>query len=581
MKKMNTISISILALVLLLFLSACTSRPSEYVGKVNNRFITQEEYMVAQRNQFESYVLRTGLPPNDPARREISDRAFNNLVEGIIFQEQLREHRITVNQREVLDTLMTNIPDEILNSRHFQEDGQFDHQKYRSSLLDNDPIDLSWLIEYYSDIYVPMAKLKQRVIDNYKIPDRELQNEYQVYNSAADASIIWIQPESFKDFIIHDREIREYYNEHRADFLAQPHTKLEYIIFPLLPGSADSLATKTKVDSVYAELQDDTPFPILAGIVSDAQTSVNRGEMPFVELNEFPSRIRNALDGLNEEEYTRPFAVQDGWVIYQLMARTRNLVKLREIFIQHKASERTRDQLYERIVNIRELASEIGLPNAAYEYDLQLHSSDIVTPDDPYLPILGKSDRIIERAVNTEPGTIFEPVFHNQLQAYVLISVIESQSLEYRPLHDVYDEIKEIITRERQKELARIIGNTYYKDYNYNRIIQEAEREGFRVFHYDRFNIDTYFPPTDPIHIARAMFITGKDRSVARPIETDEGVFIPVIHRLYQADVRAMTSTDREELRERIVRDQKDELFIDWLKEKIDNARVRDWRHRL
>src|SRR5690554_2033240 len=179
MKKMNTISISILALVLLLFLSACTSRPSEYVGKVNNRFITQEEYMVAQRNQFESYVLRTGLPPNDPARREISDRAFNNLVEGIIFQEQLREHRITVNQREVLDTLMTNIPDEILNSRHFQEDGQFDHQKYRSSLLDNDPIDLSWLIEYYSDIYVPMAKLKQRVIDNYKIPDRELQNEYQ------------------------------------------------------------------------------------------------------------------------------------------------------------------------------------------------------------------------------------------------------------------------------------------------------------------------------------------------------------------------------------------------------------------
>src|SRR5690554_3572752 len=303
--------------------------------------------------------------------------------------------------------------------------------------------------------------------------------------------------------------------------------------------------------------------------------------MPFVELNEFPSRIRNALDGLNEEEYTRPFAVQDGWVIYQLMARTRNLVKLREIFIQHKASERTRDQLYERIVNIRELASEIGLPNAAYEYDLQLHSSDIVTPDDPYLPILGKSDRIIERAVNTEPGTIFEPVFHNQLQAYVLISVIESQSLEYRPLHDVYDEIKEIITRERQKELARIIGNTYYKDYNYNRIIQEAEREGFRVFHYDRFNIDTYFPPTDPIHIARAMFITGKDRSVARPIETDEGVFIPVIHRLYQADVRAMTSTDREELRERIVRDQKDELFIDWLKEKIDNARVRDWRHRL
>jgi hypothetical protein len=537
--------------------------------------------MIAQRNQFESYVLRTGLPPDDIARKEISDRAFHNLVEGIIFQEQLREHRITVSQREVLDTLLSNVPDVILDSRHFQEDGRFDHQKYRSSLLDNDPIDLSWLIEYYSDIYVPMEKLKQRVIDNHEIIDRELENEYLVYNSVANVSIIWIQPESFKDFIIHDREIREYYNEHRIDFLAQPYTKIDYIIFPLLPSSTDSLTTKTKIDSVYTELQDSTSFPILAGIVSDSQTSVNRGEMPFVELNEFPSRIRAALDSLNEDEYTRPFAVQDGWVIYQLMTRTRNLVKLREIFIQHKASERTRDQLYERIVNMRELATEIGLPNTAYEYDLQLHTSDIITPDDPYLPILGKSDRIIERAINSEPGTIFEPVFHNQLQAFVLISVVESQSLDYKPLHDVYDEIKEIIIRERQRELARIIGDTYYKDHSYNRIIQEAEREGFPVFHFDRFNHSTYFSPTDPINIARAIFISGKDRSVARPVETDEGVFIPVVHQLYPANVRAMTPADREELRERILREQKEELFIDWLNDKIDNARVRDWRHRL
>jgi len=581
MKKMNRQIVVISVLALLILLSACTSRPSEYVGKVNNRPITQEEYMIAQRNQFESYVLRTGLPPDDFARKEISDRAFHNLVEGIIFQEQLREHRITVSQREVLDTLLSNVPDVILDSRHFQEDGRFDHQKYRSSLLDNDPIDLSWLIEYYSDIYVPMEKLKQRVIDNHEIIDRELENEYLVYNSVANVSIIWIQPESFKDFIIHDREIREYYNEHRTDFLAQPYTKIDYIIFPLLPSSTDSLTTKTKIDSVYTELQDSTSFPILAGIVSDSQTSVNRGEMPFVELNEFPSRIRAALDSLNEDEYTRPFAVQDGWVIYQLMTRTRNLVKLREIFIQHKASERTRDQLYERIVNMRELATEIGLPNTAYEYDLQLHTSDIITPDDPYLPILGKSDRIIERAINSEPGTIFEPVFHNQLQAFVLISVVESQSLDYKPLHDVYDEIKEIIIRERQRELARIIGDTYYKDHSYNRIIQEAEREGFPVFHFDRFNHSTYFSPTDPINIARAIFISGKDRSVARPVETDEGVFIPVVHQLYPANVRAMTPADREELRERILREQKEELFIDWLNDKIDNARVRDWRHRL
>lgn len=576
-KYISVILITFSAIVMILS-SGCTTSPGNYAGRVNDRYITYEEYMVAMRNQFESHVLNTGLPPNETVRKELSDRAFNNIVEGIVFQEELRRHNITVSHREVIDSLTTNVPDLIRNSRQFKTDGSFDHQKYHNSLLYNDPVDLTWLVRHYTNIHIPREKLKMKIFKEHDAIEREVRDEFLILNSSAEATIITFEPSHFTDVTIHDREIRDFYNENRRDYVTEPYAKLQYIIFPLHPSRQDSLYTKTRIDSVYAELQDDTPFALLAGTVSDSHSSLNRGELPFTELAAFPSRIRNDLAQMELNEYTRPYAVEDGWVIYKLMARTRNMVKLREIFIRHEPSEKTREELYSHIVNIRELAGEIGLDKTAYEFDLEFYTTEAVTPEDPYLPVLGKSDRIVERAVNTDSGIIFEPVFHHNLQVYVLISVLDNQRLEYLPLTSVRDEIREKLHRERQHELARQAAEKYYRRFGYRRIIHEAEQEGFEVEHFPSFSADTYFPDTDPINLARAMFIAGRSRYVSRPVETEKGVFIGVVHELISADIRQMTPSDEVTIRNRIFDEKGDELFIEWLQERKDNARIRDWR---
>ncbi len=580
-KKKKSIILSSTILVLLILIAACSSRPTEYVGMVNDRYITLEEYMISTRNQFESYVLNTGLTPDEAGWKEINDRAFNNLVEGIIFQEQLRKHNISITQSEVLDTLITNIPTLILESRQFTDNGVFNRQKYLDSLRSNDPIDLSWLIRYYSDIYVPLAKLKEKVISNQEVIDKELNNEYVVLNSSADLSIIAFHAEDFDDIVIYDREIRDHYNTYRTDFMNDPYARIEYVIFPVKPSSLDSLYTKTKIDSIYAELQDDKPFPILAGALSDSQTSINRGEMPFLELETFPARIRNDIASLELDQFTRPYAVTDGWVIYQMMARTRNMVKLREIFVKHKASQRTRDLLYDRIINIRELATEIGLEQTAYEYDLDLHKSGIITLEDPYIPLLGKSDNLILRAVNTEAGTIYEPIYHNMLQSYVLVSVTESQSRSYKQLHVVYDQIQDILYQRRQQELATLKADEFYRSFNYNRILNEAEKAEYHIYHFDAFNANSYFAEVDPTILVRSFFIPGKEKYVAPPVVIDSTVYIGVIHRLNRANPRDMTPAVRRQIREQILRERGDELFSQWLRDQKNNARIRDWRNRM
>ena len=572
--------IMILTTLMIIVISGCSRTASNYVGQVNDRNIGFEEFMIARRFQFENYVFNTGLTPNDATRQELSDRAFNNLVEGIIFQEMLRKHQITSSYQEAIDTLTARVPQVIINSGLFTENGSFNQEKYRQSLLTNEPVNLSILVRDYVDIYIPRVKLKEKVIDGYRVPEQEIQDEYLALNSSADVSIICFYPEYFSDIVILDREVRDYYNEHRVDFMTDPHIRIEYVLFPLRPNALDSMATKTRIDSIYTELQDDTPFPILAGNLSDSQTSVNRGEMPFMDLESFPVRIRSDLERLQLEEYTRPYAVTDGWVIYQLMAKTRNLVKLREIYVKHRPSQRTRDQLYDRIVNIRQLATEIGLQRTAFEYDLDLHRSEVVTPADPYIPILGKSDSLIERAVNARPGTIFEPIFHNQLQSYVLVSLLESQSRDFLQLQTVYDEIREILNVKKQRELTKQAAETYARRVNYNRILAEATKDGLPVLQFDNFNVNTSLLEIDPLLLTRAMYTQGKNRFVAQPVEGDSGFYVGVVHTLQQAKFRDMSPAERSQIRNRIVRQKGDELFAEWFQEQKESARVKDWRHR-
>lgn len=588
MKKLRTI----LLLCCIAVLSAgvsCSRRPVEYAGMVNDRPITFEEYMIARRNQFESYVLNRGLTPDEAGWKEISDRAFNNLIEGIIFQQQLSRFNITVNRSEVIDTLTTNIPDVILDSHSFREDGRFAMEKYRNSLLNNDPVDLSWLVAYYHDIYVPREKLKSAVLEDYQLLEEELTNEYLVSTSSAEASVIFFPAEFFTDVVIQEREVRDHYSQHRTDFILEPYARIEFVIFPLTPSRTDSLNTKARIDSLHSELKEGTPFAMLAGRHSDSQTVVNRGEMPFLELSSFPQRIRNELEKLQIDEYTVPLQVQDGWVMYQLIAKTRNLVKLRELFISHRPSSSTRELLYNDIVRIRELATEIGLKRGAYEFELEMHTSDIVTPNDPYIELLGKSDSIVNRAVNTDAGTLLEPVFHNMLQAYVLIRVKESRSLSYKPLQQVSDQIRQQLHRQRQQELAGRKAHDFQKNYRYNRIIEQAEKEGFTLFHFDTFDIDRAAESTELkdlgdkeiAQLLRAMFLPGRNRYVSVPVEGESGYYIGIVHSLNRAELRDLTSIDRSEIRDKLLVERGEELFRQWLQDKRRNARIRDWRHRL
>ena len=65
-----------------------------------------------------------------------------------------------------------NIPEIVKKSPQFNTAaGEFNLDAYESSLVNNKPVDLSWLKNFYYTSYIPMAKLKQQIIKNRKISE--------------------------------------------------------------------------------------------------------------------------------------------------------------------------------------------------------------------------------------------------------------------------------------------------------------------------------------------------------------------------------------------------------------------------
>jgi peptidyl-prolyl cis-trans isomerase D len=577
---MNRKILMAMGIIIYLFIAYGCSRTSpSYIGMVNDRPITQQEYSAVVRSQYESYILETGIQPDEITWQRIQDQAWSNMVEGIIFQEQLRKHEIVVTHQETINHLIESPPELILNSRIFRTNEEFDTAKYRDSLINKEPVDLSWLIRYYFEIYIPLQKLEERIVDTMEVTDQEILKEFMIMNSAASASIIHFPAHTYNNISISDREVRRYYQNNREQYVLEPYTEIKYVVFPLIPSTIDTLITKTRIDSVYTELQDGMEFGMFASMVSDSPTARDRGELPFRELSSLPDNIERQVGTLELEEYTRPISTYDGWVIYQLTARTRNLVKLREIFIEHKASPKTKQVLLDEIINIRTLAEEIGFDRAAYEYNLDVHATERITPDDPFIPILGKSDSIINRAINAEHGAIFEPVFHKLLNSYVLIHVVDNQRHDFKQVYAVADEIRRILHREKQQEMAENEAETYYRKQKYSRIIEQAQKDGITLYHFDILDMNTYFPDADITPLIREMLGAEKNRFVTKPVSLKNGSYIVVVHRFMAAD-RSKLEGQRSQLRREIRERREKSYFSEWLKDKIENAKVRDWRSR-
>jgi len=324
--------IIITLLISVLLISGCATQKVNSAGKINGVYIYKQDFLNSLRGHFTGFVLEKDRTPDDYEKIELYKQTWKDIITHIVLKDYFRKYQIQVTKKEVIDTLVNNIPVSIQKAPVFQTKGKFDKSLYLSALLSEDSKLLDWLKRYYYEYYIPLSKLKLELMNSEVISAGELKQLTKIMNTTADISWIVIDPTRTK-VTITQNEFQSYYQANSKDFRIKRYARFGWTAIPVSTVAEDEIAAKTKIDSIYFEITNGKPFAYMAERFSHSTTSESGGSLGFINYDSLSPKIKSAIDGLERNGITHPIKIDNFWVLYQLGEKTRNLVKMNELVI--------------------------------------------------------------------------------------------------------------------------------------------------------------------------------------------------------------------------------------------------------
>lgn len=561
-----------LVLLTLLLAGGCAMQKENSVGIINGVYINKQDFLNSLRGHFTGFVLEKERTPDDAEKRELYNQTWDDITIHVILKDYFMKYGIQVTQKEVIDTLINNVPASIKKAPVFQTGGRFDKSLYVKALVSSQDRQLDWLKRYYYDYYVPLAKLKNELQKHEAISDKETKDLFKILNTEADVKWIVFNPAQ-TEVVVTQSEVESYYHTHQNDYRTARFARFNWVQIPVAINEDDELAAKSKIDSIYFELTNGKPFLLMVERFSQAVSAGQGGFLGFVRTDELSPTVRNAVEGVDTGRYTRPFRIDKYWVIYQVAERTRNMVKLNELAIEITPGKANIDKTKETAIHMRDLALQLGLETAAEEMNSLVRKTGKVTADSLWLTDGDIRAYLLDRAYTQTQGSILEPVFSNVLQTWILAEIAEVQPLERKALHEVNDEIRQKLKLERQRtETLKMAENWIAK--NKAKPITAAEKEGIQTVRTDNLNVNSAVlnEPVGSFYIDLIESYSGGRKLTA--YQSERYILCPVVTQTREIKP-PLVATD--EVRHYYFQKINPGWFDDWLKNEIKEAKVKIW----
>lgn len=558
----------------LLFFTACASNIQEvkYVGKVNKTLITQKQYMDAVKTQYHIYRLKSGRLPLETEIYEINEKSWDVLTKNIILSDLYKKYKITITEKEVLDSLILDVPKIILESPKFIKDGDFDTKLYKQSLIDNEPYDLQWLKNRYYKIRIPFNKLKNKIEKKIIIKDSEIQKQYEIQHSIADVKIINYTLSDFDAGIISKAEKENFYNQNKKKYFVEANCKLDYLKTSVFPSQKDSLKAKTIIDSIYKTLNKGENFSLLASKFNSKESS--DGFIGFLPLRELPGWLLEFFMKTSFNEHSKPFKIGSVWKIYKPIQKTKTLVKIQEISVEPEISKETKEIVFNKLIALRELAQELNLKTAADEMYYESKSTGLLTRQNSSVEGLGNIDNIVINALNSKTGKIFSPLYSELKKAYFLFQITEIHKEKYLPLIEVDTEITAEITQAKKKMEMEKFAENFDKSHYESEFVKAKENDIFtKEIH--QFN---FYSEVNSIYNEELnkIILTGKENVY---LENDSLFIFKIENKRVEHD--KINDTEKKSIQEKLFKKKKQTFFDEWFNDKIKSAKIKDWRKKI
>jgi peptidyl-prolyl cis-trans isomerase D len=530
---------------------------------------------------------QTGRGLNGDERKQIDDQAFEQLVTEILLQQEYRRRGIRVSDEEVILQARTNPPPSILGDPTLQTDGRFDIEKYQRLLASPQARQQGMLVqlENYYRSEIPRAKLEAQIVADIYVSDAKLWSVYKDEHDSAQVSFVLFDPNTISDSAatVADADIRRYYDENRERFERRGRAVISMLVVPRTVTASDSLAWRTRMDSLRAEITRGARFEDIASRESQDQFSATSGgSMGTRGRGSLDPALERAAFALSAGQVSQPVLAADGYHLIKVDSKTADSVTLRHILLRivqtdtnAVVTDRRADQLAQIAANATEAQR---FDSAARALNLRPEVSPVVEGQPlftGYGIAAGVSAWAFSGAAPGETSDLFDTD-----EAYFLARLDSIFDSGIAPFEDVRDNIRALLMRRKKVELMVTQARPFAERAKASTLETAARERDLTVTKSNPFGRSTFVPGLGRLNGAIGASFALPLGAVSEPIGTEEGVFVLRVDRRVDANrdtFEAQKAVQRANAM-RVLQEARLREFMEGLRE---TAEIRDRRKQL
>ncbi|HOF59563.1 MAG TPA: peptidylprolyl isomerase [Candidatus Cloacimonadota bacterium] len=448
-------------------LTACAANQENLAGKINGTPILYSDYIESYRGHYNNFQILNNRAPDAIEKEALKSQTWTNATKHVVLNDYFKKYRISASSQEVLDTLRVNIPDYILRSPLFNINSKFDRAVYLQSLEFDTPHNLQPLRRQYRDYYIPVMKLKEKLIDDLLLTSKEKKLGTRILQSKADIEWLVLDARNIQP-VITEEQLRYEYEQNLPQYKLEPYYSLNYFRVPVKFSKTDIRRSYELADSLFQELVlgEDIEAAVAKRLPYFPQLTLKNSG--YIRNNDLDPDLYASFSFVEEGSYLNPLSDQDGVTIYRLDKRTKSMSSFTSIRVPYLPSEASINFTLPEAQNLRSLVKDLGINAAAEELDLNYVSTGNIRPDAAWL-----DDPSVVEAVNLElsgkkPGYAFKPIYSEAQRCWIVACLNDTRLEAYKPIEEVRQELTEALTLRKRADMARhqasqiIAGNSSY-----------------------------------------------------------------------------------------------------------------------
>lgn len=431
------------------------------VGVVNGQDIRYVQWSRYLQSELEQARQGASQPLTDEETYRVTEQAWNQMVNQVLIQQELKRLGIGVSDAEIREAFRTSPPPALRNHPAFQTNGHFDYQKYQA-FFSRPGVDVNLLqqIEDYYRTVLPQSKLVQLVSQEVDVSDADLWSTYRDQNETARVDFVSLDPATMipdSAVSVSDQAIQKYYDAHRSDFERPATATVNVVTLSQLPSAKDTAAARQLADSLRSLVQDGKEKfgDLVQKLAADSASGIQASKLGWVHRGDLVSAVDSVAFKLRGNAVSQPILAGSSFHLVHVDERRGDSLSLDHILVPIQLSTEHQDSIFDEMDALESMALDEGLVTAADSMGLTARKGVQVAKGSQFVPGAGALGVAVQWAFDpgTTPGTVSQ--FYQNGLGYHLLQLESRSDSSVAPLSAVQGQIRARLVREAKTDTLR------------------------------------------------------------------------------------------------------------------------------